>query len=142
MKALKRSILSLSIAICLAPLCASAENVELAGLLGSSSQCALHSSASELCDARAVFLSGEIELRAATMVQSVAVDDDGVFSAAVPAGRYRVVLRRLRNNGARLNSRSFRVRPRTLLLSAASGPIYLMVSHRAQPAGPTPGVGF
>lgn len=143
MKALNSTILAFTVVVCLAPLCAIAQDVELRGLVASPNQCALKSEPNELCDTMAVFLTGEIELRAAARVETVSVDDDGVFSAKVPSGeRLRVKLRRLRHRGARMNPRSYRVRPRTIVVNEDSGPVFLMVTHRSQPADSAPGIGF
>ena len=143
MKALNSAILAFTVVLCLAPLCAVAQDVELKGLVGAPNQCALQSEANELCDTMAVFLTGEIELRGASRVESISVDADGIFSAKVPAGeRVRVKLRRLRHRGARLNPRSYRVRPRTILVNGDTEPVYLMVTHRSQPAGSAPRIGY
>lgn len=143
MKALNYAILAFTVVVCLAPLCAIAQDVELRGLVGSPNQCALKSEPNELCDTMAVFLTGEIELRGAARVESVSVDDDGVFSAKIPSGeRVRVKLRRLRHKGVRLNPRSYRVRPRTILATEDTGPVFLVVTHRSQPADSAPGIGF
>ncbi len=143
MKALNSVILAFTVVVCLAPLCARAQDVELQGLVGAPNQCVLYSEPSEFCDSMAVFLTGEIELRSAGRVESISVDGDGVFSAKVPAGeRLRVKLRRLRHKGARLNPRSYRVRPRTILVKEDTGPIFLIVTHRSQPADSSPRIGY
>ena len=143
MKALNSAILTFTVALCLAPLCAAAEEVELRGLVGAPNSCVLKPEPAGLCDTMAVFLGGEIELRGTSRAEAVSVDDDGVFAANVESGdRVRVRLRRLRNRGARLNPRLYRVRPRTFVVTPDSGPIFLVVTHRSQPADSKPGIAF